>query len=117
VALPALFTMSRRAENWGLAGESYGDATDFRADEGSTAEEARAQERSEVLGDPVAAVGWIADPFGAVPDLPGIEVHEGVCSAAEVDEHGFARPPQPDFAALFPLCRCAKESCTARVSR
>ena len=25
MALPALFTMSRRAENWGLAGESYGD--------------------------------------------------------------------------------------------
>ncbi|MGA8454876.1 MAG: hypothetical protein WB800_05710 [Streptosporangiaceae bacterium] len=25
MALPALFTMSRRAEAWGLAGESYGD--------------------------------------------------------------------------------------------
>lgn len=87
------------------------DATDFHADEGSTAEEAGAQEHGEVLGDPVAAVGWIADPFSVVPDLPGIEVHEGTSSVVEVDEHGFARPPRPDFAALFPLCRCAKESC------
>ena len=88
------------------------DATDVHADEGSTAEEARAQERGEVLGDPVAAVGWIADPFSVVPDLPGIEVHEGASSVTEVDEHGFARPPRPDFEALFPLCRCTKESCT-----
>jgi hypothetical protein len=87
------------------------DATEFHADEGSTAEEARAQERKQVLGDPVAAVGWIADPFSVVPDLPGIDVYEGASSVAEVDEHGFARPQQPDFAALFPLCRCAKESC------
>ena len=87
------------------------DAAEFHADEGSTAEEARAQERKQVPGDPVAAVGRIADPFSVVPDLPGIGVYEGASSVAEVDEHGDARPRQPDFAALFPLCRCAKESC------
>ena len=87
------------------------DAAGFHAGEGSTAEEARAQERKQVPGDPVAAVGWIADPFSVVPDLPGINVYERASSVAEVDEHGDARPQQPDFAALFPLCRCAKESC------
>jgi hypothetical protein len=66
------------------------DATDFHAGEGSTAEDARAQEREKVVGDPVTAVGWIADPLSVVPDLPGIEVHEGASSVVEVDEHGFA---------------------------
>lgn len=88
------------------------DATDLHAGEGSTAEEARTQEREVILGDPVAAVGWIADPISVVPELPGIEVREGASSVVEVDELGFARPPRPDFAELFPLCQCAKESCT-----
>jgi hypothetical protein len=87
------------------------NATEFHADEGSTVEEVRAQQREVVLGDPVAAVGWMADPFGVVPDLPGIEVNEGTSSVAEVDEHGTDLAPAPDFVALFPLCRCAKDSC------
>lgn len=87
------------------------DGAEFYPGEGSAAEEVRAQEREEVLGDPVAAVGWIADPLGVLPELPGLDVHEAMTSIAEVHASGWPRLPWPDFATLFPVCRCAEDSC------
>src|SRR6266568_2603733 len=88
------------------------DETEFLAGEGSTAE-ARAAERDEVRGDPTAAVGWIADSFSVVPELPGVEFLEGICTVEEVDANGSPLSPEPAFAELFPLCRCEMDSCDA----
>ena len=87
------------------------DATEFHTDESTTPEQVRAAEREEVRGNAVAAVGWIADPFGVMPDVAGIEVGEGSTSVTELDKHGSPKISAPDFAALFPVCRCGKESC------
>jgi len=89
------------------------DETEFLAGEGSTAEKARAAERDEVRGDPTAAVGWIADSFSVVPELPGVEFLEGICTVEEVDANGSPLSPEPAFAELFPLCRCEMDSCDA----
>jgi hypothetical protein len=89
------------------------DAAEFCVDDESEIEEARALERQDVLGNPVAAVGWVADPFGVLPDLPGIDICNGTTSIAEVGEPESPWPSRPDFAALFPLCRCAGEFCDA----
>jgi len=89
------------------------DATDFQASDDSPAEQVRASEREQVAGDPTAALSWIADPFAIVPDLQGIDICEGASSVAEIDQYGATRLPLPDFAALFPVCSCAKDSCQA----
>lgn len=71
----------------------------------------RQEERDRIAGDPVAAVGWIANPFAIVRDLPGIEVNDGVTSVVEVGPGGLELPEHPDFAAFFVVCQCGQESC------
>lgn len=87
------------------------DATEFHPGDDSTAEGVRATEREAVLGDPVAAVGWIVDPFGVIPEILGLEVGEGITSVTELNERGSPRTFRPDFVALFPVCDCTEESC------
>lgn len=87
------------------------DVTEFHVDDGLTVDEVRATVRQEVSGDPVAAVDWLADPGGVLPVLPSVQFIEATHEVLEVDEHGFSRSSEPDFAALFPLCRCGAEVC------
>jgi hypothetical protein len=87
------------------------DATEFHVDDGLTVDEVRATVRQEVSGDPVAAVDWLVDPGGVLPVLPSVQFIEATHEVLEVDEHGFSRSSEPDFAALFPLCRCGAEAC------
>jgi hypothetical protein len=67
--------------------------------------------RQEVSNDPVAAVDWLADPSGVLPVLSSVQFIEATHEVLEVDEHGFHRSPEPDFAVLFPLCHCGAEVC------
>lgn len=87
------------------------EATEFHVDDGLTVDEVRATVRQEVSGDPVAAVDWLVDPGGVLPVLLSVQFIEATHEVLEVDEHGFSRSSEPDFAALFPLCRCGAEVC------
>jgi hypothetical protein len=64
------------------------ESTDFMVDGGTSAEEARAQERESITGDPVSAVGWLAGPVWMVVNLPGVEIVTGTLEVQEVDEDG-----------------------------
>jgi hypothetical protein len=87
------------------------DATEFHVDDGLTVDEVRTTVRQEVSGDPVAAVDWLVDPGGVLPVLPSVQFIEATHEVLEVNEHGFSRSSEPDFVALFPLCRCGAEVC------
>jgi len=73
----------------------------------------REAHQAEIKTDAVAAVGWLADPFGLIPGVPGAEVVSSDDQTVEVDEVGAERSADPDFVALFPVCRCEGESCQA----
>ena len=73
----------------------------------------REAHQAEIKTDAVAAVGWLADPFGLIPGVPGAEVVSSEDQTVEVDEVGSERSADPDFVALFPVCRCEGESCQA----
>src|SRR5215468_1102013 len=66
----------------------------------------REAHQAEIKSDAVAAVGWLVDPFRLLPDIPGAEVVGGECLTVEVDEAGREPYADPDFVALFPVCRC-----------
>ncbi|MDQ7909090.1 hypothetical protein RB614_31665 [Phytohabitans sp. ZYX-F-186] len=53
------------------------------------------------------------DIFGLLPDVPGAQIVQGSDRTVEVDEAGLELSTNPDFAALFPVCRCGKDSCDA----
>jgi hypothetical protein len=76
-----------------------------------TAEDARREKREQVTGDPAAALAWIADPLAIVPDVPGVDLREGMISVAEVGPDGQERRVWPDSGALFPACRCGRQTC------
>jgi hypothetical protein len=69
--------------------------------------------QAEIKSDAVAAVGWLVDPFGLLPDIPSARVVGGEDQTVEVDEVGRERSAEPDFVALFPVCRCGGDSCDA----
>jgi hypothetical protein len=87
------------------------DAARFEPTGGQTVEEARRKEREQVLGDPAGALGWIADSLAVVPDMPGLEIREGMISLAEVGPDGRDLREWPDFGSLFPTCRCGCQAC------
>lgn len=69
--------------------------------------------QAEIKSDAVAAVGWLVDLFGLLPDVPGAQVVGGRDHTVEVDEAGRERSAEPDFVALFPVCRCGGDLCDA----
>jgi hypothetical protein len=69
--------------------------------------------QAEIKSDAVAAAGWLVDPFGLLPDVPGAQVVGGEDQTVKVDEAGRERSADPDFVALFPVCRCGDDSCDA----
>jgi hypothetical protein len=69
--------------------------------------------RAEISSDAVAAVGWLVEASAMFPDVPGAHVVYTEDKTVEVDEAGLERSTAPDFAALFPICRCGNESCDA----
>lgn len=73
----------------------------------------RKAHQAEVKSDAVAAVGWLVDPFGLLPDVPGAQVVRAEDRTVEVDEAGLERSADPDFVALFPVCHCGEDSCDA----
>jgi len=73
----------------------------------------REARQAEVKGDAVAAVGWLVDVFGLLPDVPGAQIVQGSDRTVEVDEAGLELSTDPDFGALFAVCRCVEDSCDA----
>ncbi|MDQ7907644.1 hypothetical protein RB614_24280 [Phytohabitans sp. ZYX-F-186] len=67
--------------------------------------------RAKIEADPVAAVGWLADAHGLLLDVPGAQIIRAEDKTVEVDEVGLEVSGGPDFAALFPICRCGRDSC------
>jgi hypothetical protein len=78
-----------------------------------TDDQERAAYQAEVKGDAVAAVGWLVDIFGLLQNVPGAEIVHGSDQTVEVDQDGTELSTGPDFAALFPVCRCGADSCDA----
>jgi hypothetical protein len=70
-------------------------------------------QQARIKGDAVAAVEWLVDLFGLLPDVPGAAVIGGTDQTVEVDEAGLEHSADPDFAALFAVCRCGRDSCRA----
>ncbi|RRO17036.1 hypothetical protein EIL87_12235 [Saccharopolyspora rhizosphaerae] len=88
-------------------------SSEFNVSEGETQDEAVESERDEVRGDLAAAVSWLADPMRMISsDIPGIDASETSHQAEELHVDA-SRVTYPDFAALFPVCECGRESCTA----
>ena len=71
----------------------------------------REAHRAQIKGDVVAALGWLVDVFGLLPEVPGAEVVGGEDRCVEVDETGREVAADPDFVALFLVCRCGAGSC------
>jgi hypothetical protein len=74
-------------------------------------EEERDAHIVEIKGDSVVAVGCLVDPFGLLPEVHGVEITHAEDQAVEVHRNGLDRSTYPDFGAIFPLCRCGKDSC------
>jgi hypothetical protein len=90
------------------------DEADFSVGEGTSSADARAEARQGGLrGDPVAAIAWVADADAIVPATPGVRVVVSSQEVVEVDKAGFRLTLEPDFAALFPTCRCGDDECDA----
>lgn len=71
----------------------------------------RQKRQVKVKAEAVAAIDWLADPGRVLPTLPSVQFIEATYEVLEVDEYGISCSSEPDFAALFPLCRCGAEVC------
>lgn len=89
------------------------EAAEFALEDGVSLAEVRAAQADEVRGDPAAAIGWLAEPERIFADIPGVRIVGASHETVALDQHSFVRESQPDFAALFPVCRCGSESCEA----
>lgn len=69
-----------------------------RGEFGSVGE--REAHQAEVKGDAVAAVGWLDDIFGLLPDVSGAEIVQDSDRTVEVDQAGLELSTARDFAAL-----------------
>lgn len=69
--------------------------------------------QAEIKADAAAAVGWLADPFGVLAAVPGAQVVRAEDQTVEVNEAGREASAEPDFVALFPICRCGGDHCDA----
>jgi hypothetical protein len=87
--------------------------TQFSVGPGESLADIRTEAQQDVKGDPAGAVSWIANADDMIPDIPGAEVVGSSQTVAEVDQVGRELEPGPDFAQLFPLCRCGKDDCEA----
>jgi hypothetical protein len=92
----------------------------FVADEDRSVDQVRAAERDAVYADVTVALGWVVDIDGIVVDGVGAEVVGSTVSVAEDEDEdeddGAAAAvagaeEMPDFAALFPVCRCGADDC------
>ncbi len=45
----------------------------------------REARQAEIKGDAVAAVGWLVDIFGLLPDVPGAQIVQGSDRIVEID--------------------------------
>lgn len=73
----------------------------------------REAHQEEIKGDAIAAVEWLVDPFDLLPDVPGAQIVQGSDRIVEIDQAGLELSTGPDFAALFPMCRCGQDVCDA----
>ncbi|PZG22142.1 hypothetical protein C1I95_06020 [Micromonospora craterilacus] len=89
------------------------DATPFRAPAGHSVADVRAEARQDVQGDPAGAVAWLVHVDDVIADVPGVVVVDSTQQVFDGESIPAAVPAAPDFATLFPLCRCGKGDCTA----
>jgi hypothetical protein len=89
------------------------DTAEYFVVEGSglSVDEVRAAEREAVLGDPVAAIETLVDPFDLMESVRNVESLEAECQVREVDENGYPLPSTPDFGELFQVCGCGQSMC------
>src|SRR5205814_5262047 len=73
----------------------------------------REAHQAEIKTDAVAAVGWLADPFGLIPGVPGAEVVSSEDQTVEVDEVGGRAVCCPGFRGVVPGLSVRGESCQA----
>lgn len=85
----------------------------FSPERGASAPQILAAARDEVRDDLCAAVGWVTDADAIVVTDAGLHVAESSQTITEVDEVGADLVQEPDFGAIFPVCRCGKGDCEA----
>jgi hypothetical protein len=71
----------------------------------------RAVNQDEIRADLAEAVNWLVDPLDILPETEGVTITAADTSTQEIDADGQPVDSAPDFAALFPVCRCGKDSC------
>lgn len=87
-------------------------STELHAGDGRNIDSIRAAESDRVRNEVAAAIQWLADPYSVLPDdLDGAEITETSHSVIELDDNGLPISAEPDFARLFALCRCGRQSC------
>jgi hypothetical protein len=85
------------------------EAAQFVSDADRSSDEVRAEARDEIGEDTAAALSWVTDADAVVVADDGLEIVSSQHSIIEAG-HVDARD-EPDFSALFPLCRCGAEDC------
>ncbi|MFI5937850.1 hypothetical protein [Actinoplanes sp. NPDC051494] len=93
-------------------------ATTFGADGDRSPEDVRSDELAAAQDDLLTAVNWIIDPDAVVERGVGAEVTGSTVTVSEGDssglnDHSSDASTLPDFATLFPVCRCGTDNCDA----
>jgi hypothetical protein len=73
----------------------------------------RLVERENVVNDPAAALAWLVDPFVLTDVIKGVEAKGSAHNVDPAGPQAEHTPKDPDFVALFPVCRCNSDSCEA----
>ena len=86
------------------------EAVQFLPEDGRSPDEIRAATRDEISKDASAALDWVTDADAMVVTDEGVEVLSSHHSITDED-HNEDAGDEPDFATLFPLCRCGADDC------
>jgi hypothetical protein len=84
---------------------------EFTAGPGRNTSKVRADALAEVHCDAAAALDWVVDPDAIVSADEALQLVRSVQTIVEVDHDGNEHRSEPDFAALFSLCRCGRDDC------
>ena len=76
-------------------------------------EDDRIAEREDVVNDPAAALSWLIDPHLLTDGIKGVAARGSTHNVDPSGEQAVQSPQDPDFVALFPVCRCNSDSCEA----
>jgi hypothetical protein len=87
------------------------DSAEFPVATGASLADVRAQVRQDAQGDLAGAVAWISNADAIIPDIPGVRIVHSTHTVVEADTDDLELMTEPDFAELFPPCRCGKDDC------